>query len=46
MPSSQPPLGRYTFTQPTDEGLPLRDVAEPIEEEYLPDGTSLINAAL
>jgi hypothetical protein len=34
--------GRYTFTQPTADGLrPLRDLAEPVEEEYLPDGTPL-----
>ena len=34
--------GRYTFTQPTDLGLrPLRDLAEPMEEEYLPDGSQL-----
>ncbi len=32
--------GRYTFTQPTNDGLrPLRDLAEPLEEDYLPDGT-------
>lgn len=32
--------GRYTFTQPTDDGLrPLRDLTEPVEPEYLPDGT-------
>lgn len=31
--------GRYTFTQPIDDGLrPLRDVTEPPEEEYLPGG--------
>jgi len=34
--------GRYTFTQPTNDGLrPLRDLAEPLEEDYLPDGTPL-----
>lgn len=33
--------GRYTFTQPTDDGLrPLRDLTEPAEEEYLPDTLS------
>ncbi len=32
--------GRYTSTQPTDAGLrPLRDLAEPPEEDYLPDET-------
>ena len=32
--------GRYTFTRPTSDGLrPLRDLTEPVEPEYLPDGT-------
>jgi len=39
--------GRYTFTQPTDDGRHLfRDVAEPAEEEYLYDGTPLTNMVL
>ena len=34
--------GRYTFTQHTDDGLPpLRYLTEPIEEEYLSDGSQL-----
>lgn len=34
--------GRYTFTQPTDNALrPLRDLTEPLDEEYLPDGTTI-----
>lgn len=33
--------GRYTFTPPADDVLrPLRDLAEPVQDEYLPDGTS------
>jgi hypothetical protein len=33
--------GRYTFTEPTGDGLrPLRDLTEPLEAEYLPDGTT------
>lgn len=33
--------GRYTFTEPVDDELRrLRDLTEPVEDEYLPDGTS------
>jgi len=32
--------GRYTFTEPTDDALrPLRNLTEPAEPQYLPDGT-------
>lgn len=33
--------GRYTFTEPSNDGLrPLRDLTEPNEEEYLPGSAS------
>jgi len=33
--------GRYTFTEPTGDALrPLRDLTEPLEAEYLPEGTT------